>query len=95
MIPMILHLDQTISIIKPLNIYRILPWKFCFTFFNNIWDTGTFPDSWKEATIIQVAKPGKDDTNPSNYRPIALTSCVCKTLERMINERLVWYLESS
>ncbi len=60
--------------------------------FNNIWDTGTFPDSWKEATIIPVAKPGKDDTNPSNYRPIALTSCVCKTLERMINQRLIWYL---
>ena len=26
-------------------------------------------------------------------RPIALTSC--KTLERMINKRLVWYLESN
>ena len=30
--------------------------------FNNIWDTGAFPDSWKEATIIPVAKPRKDDT---------------------------------
>jgi len=27
-------------------------------------------------------------------RGIALTSCVCKTFERMINERLVWYLEN-
>ncbi len=62
--------------------------------FNNIWDTGTFPDWWKEATIIPAARPGNYDTNPSNYKPLA-QSCVCKTLERIINERLVWYLESS
>ena len=62
--------------------------------YNQIWITGVFPDSWKEATIIPVPKPGKDSTNPSNYRPIALTSCICKTFERMINYRLVWYLES-
>ena len=46
------------------------------------------------ATVIPVPKPGKDHTEPNNYRPIALTSCLCKTIERMINVRLVWYLES-
>ena len=63
--------------------------------FNRIWDTGELPPSWKEATVIPIPKPNKDSTNPSNYRPIALTSCVCKTLERMINTRLVWFLESN
>ena len=61
--------------------------------FNDIWKTGNFPDIWKETTIIPIPKPGKDYSNPNNYRPIALTSCICKTMERMINDRLVWYLE--
>ena len=61
--------------------------------FNDIWETGKFPESWELATIIPIPKRGKDHVEPTNYRPIALTSCICKTLERMINTRLVWYLE--
>ena len=61
--------------------------------FNKIYSTNNFPDSWREATIIPIPKPGKDHTDPANYRPIALTSCICKTMERMVNDRLVWYLE--
>jgi len=63
--------------------------------FNNIWETGNLPDSWREAIIIPIPKPQKDATNPTNYRPISLTSCLCKTMERMINARLVWFLEKN
>lgn len=63
--------------------------------FNDIWISGKFPQTWSEAIVIPIAKPGKDPTDPNSYRPIALTSCVCKTLERMINNRLVWYLEKN
>ena len=62
--------------------------------YNQVWVSGNFPSSWHDAIVIPIPKPGKDPTNPSNYRPIALTSCICKTMERMINSRLVWYLES-
>ena len=62
--------------------------------FNAIWSSKSFPSSWREATVIPIPKPGKDSTVPTNYRPIALTSCLCKTMERMANGRLVHYLES-
>jgi potassium voltage-gated channel Eag-related subfamily H protein 8 len=68
--------------------------KCLLSIFNKIWKSGNFPKSWKKATIIPILKPGKDHSDPSNYRPIALTSCICKTMERMINDRLVWFLES-
>ena len=63
--------------------------------FNQTWQTGILPDSWKEAIVIPIPKPSKDSTNPASYRPIALTSCICKTMERMVNDRLVWFLEKN
>ena len=63
--------------------------------FNGIWDSGNFPPSWREATVVPIPKSNKKDlSDPSNFRPIALTSCLCKTLERIINARLVWVLET-
>ena len=52
---------------------------------NETWKSDTFPESWREALIISIPKPGKDHFNPLNYRPIALTSCICKTVERIVN----------
>ena len=63
--------------------------------FNNVWFSGRLPTSWKQATTIPFPKPGKDNTDPSNYQPITLTSCLCKTLERMINTLLIWFLKSN
>ena len=60
---------------------------------NIIWISGDFPHQWRAATVIPIPKPNKDHTNPLSYRPIALTSCLCKVLERMINTRFIWDLE--
>ena len=54
-----------------------------------------FPHSWRQATNVPIPKPGKDHTNPSNYRPIALTSCLCKLMEKLVNKRLMWFLETN
>ena len=63
--------------------------------FNRIWNDGAFPPNWRQAIVIPIPKPAKDDTDANNYRPIALTSCLCKTMERMVNARLVYYLEKN
>ena len=62
---------------------------------NKIWTSTDFPHQWRAATVIPIPKPNKDHTDPLSYRPIALTSCLCKVLERMINTRFIWYLEKS
>ena len=61
--------------------------------YNRIYETCSYPTSWTLSTIIPVLKPGRDPLLSSNYRPIALTSCLGKVMERMVNSRLTWYLE--
>ncbi|WP_230209703.1 reverse transcriptase domain-containing protein [Solemya velum gill symbiont] len=63
--------------------------------YNLIWHKQTLPTSWKHSVIVPIRKPGKDPTNLNAYRPIALTSCLCKLMERMVNNRLMWYLEKN
>ena len=45
--------------------------------------------------MIPIHKKGKDKLKTSSYRPISLTSCVGKVMERMINTRLMWHLETN
>ncbi|GBM26153.1 hypothetical protein AVEN_196981-1 [Araneus ventricosus] len=61
--------------------------------FNRIWNEHVFPMAWNRVIVIPILKPGKNPEDPSSYRLIALTSCLCKTLERMINARLIHVLE--
>lgn len=65
------------------------------TMFNAIWTRGEFPLAWREAIVIPLCKPGKSGLNPLDYRPISLTSSLCKLLEKMVNLRLTWFLEKN
>lgn len=68
---------------------------FLLKFFNRVWKEGQLPNEWKKAIIVPFLKPGKDRSNASSYRPIALTSCLGKTFERLVNNRLIFILESN
>ena len=59
--------------------------------FNVSLSEGVVPSDWKTAIIIPIFKKG-DPQRASQYRPVSLTSVICKTLERIIREQLVKYL---
>lgn len=49
----------------------------------------------RQAIVIPILKPEKNKFNITSYRPISLTCTFCKLLEKIVNRRLVWYLETS
>ncbi|XP_055691262.1 uncharacterized protein LOC129794534 [Lutzomyia longipalpis] len=61
--------------------------------YNRIYAAGHFPVQWKNAVVVPIPKPGKDPLQPSSYRPISLLSCLGKVMEKMVAERLMWWLE--
>jgi hypothetical protein len=53
---------------------------------------GLVPTEWKAANVIPVFKSGKR-CDVSNYRPISITSSVCKVLEKIINKTMLEFLK--
>ena len=49
--------------------------------YNEFFQDSYFPKTWTKSIIILIPKPGKDPNSPNSYRPIALTSCLCKLFE--------------
>ena len=55
--------------------------------------SGEIPLVWKEANVIPLFKKGcKSD--PLNYRPVSLTSIVCKVYEQFIREHIIDHVEN-
>lgn len=68
-----------------------LPIKFkreILEIYNIFWKEEVMPDSWKEYIVFFIDKKEKQ-----KVRPIALASCMGKIMERLVNERLGWWLE--
>ena len=59
--------------------------------FNLSLEEGIVPSEWKEANITLLFKKGSRK-NPENYRPVSLTSVVCKILETLIRDHMVEFL---
>ena len=49
---------------------------------------------WKLANVTPLFKKG-DKSNPGNYRPISLTSVVCKLMESILRDKIVEFLEKN
>ena len=58
--------------------------------YNSIFDRRLFPDPWRDFLIFLLLK-----TALRKFRPIALASCFLKLLERLILNRLYFWLENN
>lgn len=56
---------------------------------------GYVPQSYKTSMIIPVLKPNSDKTNICSYRPISLNSCCSKVLDKIIANRLWWFVSTN
>ena len=59
--------------------------------FNMSLQEGIVPLEWKEATIIPLFKKGSRNKSV-NYRPVSLTSVICKLLETIIKDHMMDFL---
>ena len=59
--------------------------------FNLSLEEGIVPSEWKEANITPLFKKGSRK-KPEHYRPVSLTSVVCKLLETLIRDHMVEFL---
>lgn len=62
--------------------------------YNHIWENNTYPNKWKESIVVPILKPNTEKSDPYNYRPISLSNCLSKILQKIINKRLRWFLET-
>ena len=58
--------------------------------FNLSLKEGVVPFEWKEVNIIPLFKKGSRN-NSEIYRPVSLTSVICKLLERLIKDHINKY----
>ena len=59
--------------------------------FNMSLQEGIVPLEWKEANIIPLFKKGSRNKSV-NYRPVSLTSVICKLLETIIRDHMIDFL---
>ncbi len=53
------------------------------------------PSTWKESVIKMIPKKQTNSSNPKDYRPISLTSCLAKLAEKLIAINLKYYLDEN
>ena len=63
--------------------------------FNSSLRTSILPDDWKKAHISAVYKRKGVKSSANNYRPISLTSIVCKILESIIRDAVIDHMQTN
>ena len=59
--------------------------------FDKTMNNATLPSAWKQAEVKPIFKKG-DKSTPGNYRPVSLTSVVCKIFETFNESAYIIYI---
>ena len=51
-------------------------------------EEGLLPDDWLKACVTAIHKKG-DKNSPNNYRPVSITSIICKLMESIVRDEIV------
>lgn len=70
--------------------YKDLVLKLC----NLSLKEGILPEEWKVSRVTMIPKK-QPASDPNNYRPISLISCLSKLVERVVGHRLATFLEKN
>ena len=62
------------------------------TIFNASIMTNTIPNDWKKGHISALFKKGQRCL-ASNYRPVSLTSIICKTIEKLVRQHIIDHMK--
>ncbi|GBL97235.1 Retrovirus-related Pol polyprotein from type-1 retrotransposable element R1 [Araneus ventricosus] len=55
---------------------------------------GCFPDTWKTAKLVFLAKPGKEQSRAGSYLPICLLTVISKVFDKLLTQRLTFHFKS-
>ena len=61
--------------------------------FNKCLKESCFLDCWKVSSVVPVFKHVGERSTAKNYHPVSLLSVVSKVFEKLVNNRIVYYLE--
>ncbi len=65
------------------------------TMYQSCWETGVVPVPWKKDKRVFIPKPGSDPHVEKGLRGLSLNPIIGKGMERIVTQRLIWWLETN
>lgn len=74
--------------------FKVYP-NFFTTLFNKLLGASVFPEKWKLAKVVFFVKKNRNPTSPASYRPVCLLQSISKIFEKVLHNRIIYYLETN